>query len=98
MSLWNEVKKEYDAFCKEVSLYLKDKLVEPSIVKKRYNKALDNYRKILNRKGHTMPFPKYVYDEKDKSTWLVLDCSIKEDEKKFKTFVKYKYNTSFKFS
>lgn len=81
--------KEYEASLRECIKFIKRGEVESSIVKKRYNKALESYRKFLNKNQIILPIALYPYDAENKKTHRFKDIILKEitDEKGNKSTV-----------
>lgn len=70
--------KEYHRLSKELSEYYKINQCESTALNRKYNKALDEYRKYLRMNGITLPAPKYPIIEENENTLKYSDVIVRE--------------------
>lgn len=93
----NNIRKssEYIQFveeCLSVKKYACVNVNIPEDVDYKYRGALLNYRMYLDSVGCLLRPPKYIYDNKNKTTWRYISCVIAGDK-----FTKWIDNPEFKF-
>lgn len=70
--------KEYHRLSIELSEYYKTNECESTFLNRKYNKALEEYRKYLRLNGFSLPLPKYPIIEENNNTLKYSDVIVRE--------------------